>query len=320
MFNIKESIKNGFDIVTLSNADDSCFAEIIPSCAGILHSFSILTKNGYHNVIDSYENFEAYNSNKEALGFKSAKMNPFVCRVKNGAYSFENVGYQLNKYKLGDHAIHGLLYDEEFAIKGAIATEDFARLTMTYNYNRNFAGYPFKYSIDIQYELREAHQLYIHTLIKNEDDVVIPIADGWHPYFTLGDRIDDYLLEFQTGTEVLFGDDMIPTGQELAYEKYTGLRKIADEKFDNCFRLNRDTCQPLVVLRNPTNGLELQIRPGVGYPFLQIYTPPHRQSIALENLSAAPDCFNNGIGLKVLQPQETVTLSTCFMLKENPIN
>ncbi len=320
MFNIKEGIKNGFDIVTLSNTDNSCFAEIIPNCGGILHAFSIATKNGFHNSIDSYNNYEEYKINKEALGFKSAKMNPFVCRVRDGEYRFDNIEYQLNKFKLGNHAIHGLVYDAKFIIKEMIAEKDFARLTINYSYNRNFEGYPFKYNLEIQYELKKDNELYIHTIIKNEDEVDIPMADGWHPYFTLGDTIDDYLLEFQTGTGIIFADDMIPTGDEVEYEKYTGLRTIGDEKFDHCFRLNRDTCQPLAVIRNPKNGLEVQIKPGVGYPFLQIYTPPHRQSIALENLSAAADCFNNGIGLKILQPQETLALSTCFVLKENPTN
>ena len=38
------------------------------------------------------------------------------------------------------------------------------------------------------------------------------------------------------------------------------------------------------------------------YPYLQIYTPPGRDSIAVENLSGAPDCFNNKMGLHLLQP------------------
>ena len=320
MFNIKEGIENGFSIVTLSNLDASCCAEIVPTCGGILHSFSIATKDGFHNAIDSYNNYEEYKLSKEALGFKSAKMNPFVCRVKDGKYNFDDKNYELNKFKLGDHAIHGLIYDAEFEVKEMISNEDFARLTISYSYNRNFDGYPFKYDVEIQYELRKNNELYIKTYIKNEDDVAIPMADGWHPYFTLGDSIDDCLLEFQTGTELVFSDDMIPTGEEIEYEKYTGLRKIGDEKFDHCFRLNRNTCQPLAVLRNPKKGLELQIKPGIAYPFLQIYTPPHRKSIALENLSAPADCFNNGIGLKILQPQETLALSTCFVLKENPTN
>jgi aldose 1-epimerase len=41
-----------------------------------------------------------------------------------------------------------------------------------------------------------------------------------------------------------------------------------------------------------------------GYNFLQIYTPPHRKSIALEPLTGAPDAWNNKIGMIALLPDE----------------
>ena len=53
-------------------------------------------------------------------------------------------------------------------------------------------------------------------------------------------------------------------------------------------------------LTNTKNGVSLKIQPQSNYPFLQIYTPPHRKSIALENLSAAPDALNNKMGLTIL--------------------
>ena len=57
---------------------------------------------------------------------------------------------------------------------------------------------------------------------------------------------------------------------------------------------------------------KLTIEPDKNYPILQIYIPPHRTSIAIENLSGAPDNFNNGMGLLLLQPGEEKTFSTCY--------
>jgi aldose 1-epimerase len=53
-------------------------------------------------------------------------------------------------------------------------------------------------------------------------------------------------------------------------------------------------------LYDPVKGITIAISPEESYPILQIYTPPHRTSIAIENLSAPPDSFNNGIMLKRL--------------------
>jgi aldose 1-epimerase len=47
---------------------------------------------------------------------------------------------------------------------------------------------------------------------------------------------------------------------------------------------------------------------------LQIYTPEDRKSIAIENLSSAPDAFNNGMGLLVLEPGETKMFTTTYQI------
>lgn len=60
--------------------------------------------------------------------------------------------------------------------------------------------------------------------------------------------------------------------------------------------------------------VQLEIRPDKQYPYLQIYTPPHRNSIAIENLSAAPDAFNNKMGLITLQPGENIIFTTTYKI------
>jgi aldose 1-epimerase len=48
-----------------------------------------------------------------------------------------------------------------------------------------------------------------------------------------------------------------------------------------------------------------------------LYTPPHRRSIAIENLSSAPDAFNNGIGLISLDPDHTRTFSVRYVIEKD---
>ena len=63
-----------------------------------------------------------------------------------------------------------------------------------------------------------------------------------------------------------------------------------------------------------TEKYTLTIEPSPAYPYLQLYTPDHRGSIAIENLSGAPNCFNNKMGLHILQPQEVWKLETSYQL------
>lgn len=76
-----------------------------------------------------------------------------------------------------------------------------------------------------------------------------------------------------------------------------------------------DACQPLCVLRNPLKKIEIEIYPDKSYPYLQIYIPPHRKSIAIENISGAPDAFNNGMGVTTLEAGESALFKTSYKIK-----
>jgi aldose 1-epimerase len=85
---------------------------------------------------------------------------------------------------------------------------------------------------------------------------------------------------------------------------------------DNCFLLDQHSAmQQQCTLKN--EKLTLIIAPDKHYPYLQIYTPPHRKSIAIENLTSAPDSFNNGIGLLIIEPNHTLEFSTTYILAAN---
>jgi aldose 1-epimerase len=75
-----------------------------------------------------------------------------------------------------------------------------------------------------------------------------------------------------------------------------------------------DACQPLCVLRNPRKKIEVEFHPEKSYPYLQIYIPPHRKSIAIENISGAPDAFNNGMGFTTLEPGGSVSFKTTYRI------
>jgi aldose 1-epimerase len=58
--------------------------------------------------------------------------------------------------------------------------------------------------------------------------------------------------------------------------------------------------------------MKLIVDPENSYPILQIYTPLSRKSIAIENLTGAPDNFNNGIGLLFLDPKKEYSFTTSY--------
>ncbi len=314
MFSITSSSRQGFDIVTLTDESSRTTVDILPYCGALLHGFTILHKGAEVNVVSSYTSQQELKESFEANGFKSAKLSPFVCRLKNGSYHYGEKDYKVNKFYLGEHAIHGLIYDKAFSILSQDSDSEKASVELLYEYRGEDAGYPFHYDCKVTYTLAADNNLTIRTNIINKDAGMIPVADGWHPYFTFGKKIDACQLEFQSKAMLEFDEGLIPTTELIPYQEFGSLKAIDDQFFDNCFTVNFAECQPMLVFRDPESKLQLQISPDKSYPYLQIYTPPDRNSIAFENLSAAPDAFNNGLGLVSLAAGQQVNFTTSYKL------
>ncbi len=303
-----------FDKIILKDEATNTIATIIPSCGAMLHAFTVINKGNTVNVIDSYTNTADFKKNVESKGFKGSKLSPFVCRMKNGQYNFAKTAYTIDKFLLGKNAIHGLLYDVPFTVTNKWANENGAGVLLKYNYTGNANGYPFKYTCAITYELKSGNNLRVTTTVTNTNKGIILMQDGWHPYFGFGNSIDDLLFEFQSKEILEFDEELLPTGKLIPYQEFGSLKKIGATTLDNCFTVNFAECQPMCVLRDTAKKLQVEIYPDTSYPYLQIYTPPHRNSIAIENLSGAPDAFNNGMGVKTLSPNEVANFTTTYKI------
>lgn len=315
MFSIYKKEENGFEKFILKDNDSNTFAIILPACGAILHTFETTHNGDTINVIESYASADYFKKTVETKGFLGAKLSPFVCRLKNGTYQFEEKKYTVEKFYLGRNALHGILYNKPFIVTGQTSNELNASLTMKYEYRAEEPGYPFNYDCIVTWQLEKDNKLSVTTECINKDKGLIPMQDGWHPYFNLGDSVDELQLEFQSKEMVEFNSELLPTQNLIPYTQFNSFKKIDNTPFDNCFTLNTDACQPMCVLRNPLKNIQIEIHPEKSYPYLQIYIPPHRKSIAIENLSGAPDAFNNGMGVITLEPGESALFKTSYKIK-----
>jgi|SRR5690242_15955754 len=313
MFSIQKKKEAGFEKVILKNDVTNNYAAVIPACGAILQEFVVERDKQKTNVIDSYHSLEEF-KNEVTKGFKGCKLSPFVCRLTHGKYIFGEKQYQVQKHYMGQHAIHGLLYDRNFSVISETANAAEASVTMKYEYRADDPGYPFQYDCIVTWKLEPENKLTVITECVNQDEGLIPMQDGWHPYFTLGDTINDLDLEFQGKQMVEFDTELLPTGNLVDYTRFSGIEKLGDRFLDNCFTLDTQECQPLCVLRNKEKKIEIQLFPDESYPYLQIYTPPHRKSIAIENLSGAPDGFNNEMGVITLESGQSALFSTTYKI------
>jgi aldose 1-epimerase len=244
----------------------------------------------------------------EMNGFRSSKMSPFSCRINEGKYQVDRQTFALNKFYLGAHAIHGLVYDVEFSILSTEVQDNYAQLILSFEYTGTDPGYPFPYEIQIQWTLYTANLIRVKTSIVNKSNKLMPLMDGWHPYFTLGGQVNDYQLEFQSKAKLVMRDDLIPTGEIIEENSFEKGLKIGDTMYDDCYLL--DSIENKIQLSY--QGKSIIITPIHNYPYVQLYTPEDRKSITIENLSGAPDCFNNKMGLQKLEPHGQIYFETSY--------
>jgi aldose 1-epimerase len=313
MFSIERKTENGFEKIILKDDISGTKAEILPACSAMLHAFIVNNNGEKMNVIDSYSSLSDFQENVTSAGFKGCKLSPFVCRLKDGKYFFGEEEYVIEKYYDHANALHGLLFDKSFAIISEYADEENASVTMKYHYEKEDPGYPFSYDCMVTWQLKSENRLRVITECLNNDKGLIPMQDGWHPYFDLGTRIDNLKLEFQSMEMVEF-QNLIPTGKMIEYDDFNSIKKLGDTKYDHCFTLNLDTCQPMCVLRNQEKNIQVEFHPSAAYPYLQLYTPKHRNSLAIENLSGAPDAFNNEMGFQTLEPGQAVMYDMMYKI------
>jgi aldose 1-epimerase len=313
-FTITREKDEDLDLVQITDLKSGIQVRILPAAGALLHEFSIPLGNRRIQVIDNYKNQTDLHAHL-SYSYKSAKLSPFVCRISEGKYSFEKNSFEfLNKFSDGS-AIHGILSDKPFTVEEKISGPEEASILLKYQYRHENPAYPFDFDIQVKYILKIGGSLCLVTTVTNLSPGRIPMADGWHPYFSMEGKVNDWMLSVHSRKNLTFDERLIPIGQMVETEKFYSPRLIGNEFFDHCFLLEQEPGIPAAELKNPANGLRLRFFPDLTYPFLQIYTPPDRNSIAIENLSSAPDAYNNGIGLLIMQPGESQSFSVIYQLE-----
>lgn len=250
-------------------------------------------------VIDGYEEESTL---VQHSGYKSSKLMPFPNRINSGQYTWNNKAYQLPINKLDhQHAMHGLVYKAPFELIEVIEEERQIVAIFAYHFLGNVEGYPFPFYATLAYAF-SGNEMVCTTTVENIGKSAIPFGDGWHPYLTLGMAIDNCELMLPSVVQLAVNERMIPTGEEQPFSDFEQWQIIGNRHFDLGLRcLQKGT--NVVSLRRPNDSAMLQLWQNEAYPYLQVYTPPHRKSIAIEPMSCSADAFNNGNGLKVLAPK-----------------
>jgi aldose 1-epimerase len=143
----------------------------------------------------------------------------------------------------------------------------------------------------------------------------MPYSEGWHPYYMLGEKINDLVMTLPESLLAELDSADLPTGNFHADTRFTAGRKINDEFINDCFCLMENSNpgeagRGIVTLEGKNGKLTIWQDARLGqYNAIQIYTPPTRESIAIEPMTSEPDALNHHRGLIVIPPGEKRTFT-----------
>ena len=272
--------------IEIQNADQTVFAKI---CLNDGASIQELKLSG-HQLIKDLSPLEYKNTYASSILF------PFANRIKAGVYHFEDATFEfpINE-EANNNALHGLVFNKPFKVIDQVTTNDKASVTLIYEEKQQSIGFPFTYTIELEYILTETN-LDLKVTVTNTDTKNFPFTLGWHPYF-LSHNLSESTLTFEASKKMVFNDQMIT--MDTINNPDASAIKIENKQLDDCWELDKTE----VVFSTP--NYNLSINSSEKNSFLQAYTPPLNNVIAIEPTTGVSDSFNNKIGLKVLKPSNS---------------
>lgn len=230
---------------------------------------------------------------------------PWPNRIRDGRYQFGGESFQLpiNEHPR-NNAIHGLLSWVPWQLEEI--TSSMVRLGA-----RLFPspGWPGSLLCQLTHRLG-AKGLSVEIRVTNVGQSPSPLGYAAHPYFTFDAPIDQLRVKVPFGRRLEVDERLLPVSLQEHPSNHLAGQPLGDILLDTAF------CDPVRTIEgNWEIELTHQDRTTIVWAdqtmkWVQIYTPPHRTSIAIEPMTCGPDAFNPGPthdDLLVLEPGQSFT-------------
>ncbi|MGH7765061.1 MAG: aldose 1-epimerase family protein [Candidatus Dormibacteraceae bacterium] len=263
-------------------------------------------------MCDDWAVLDGYGPDEVPLGAYGQPLIPWPNRLADGRYEFRGLQYQVALTEPEQHnALHGFARWMTWTVEKVNASSALLSLLL---YPRE--GYPFALRVEVEYSL-ESSGVRVITSARNVGHSPLPYANGFHPYVNAGTpSIDRCVLKIPARTWLPTNERQIPICrlpvEGTAYD-FRSPRPVGSARLDTAYTdLARDRDQfARVTLQAPDHSRQVAIRLDETYSHVMAFTgdtltdrPRRRRALGVEPMTAAPNAFQTGEGLRVLNPNE----------------
>jgi len=250
---------------------------------------------------------------------------PFPGRLRDGRLPANGKHYQL---PLNDstkqHAIHGFTPRNPWRVTSLASKPDCASIAGSFDLPTDLpsavGSWPSDFALTVTYHLF-ADRLAVDAVVVNRGTEPLPFGLGYHPYFRLPGVHDadvgGHVLQANVNRVCQADGANLPTGdvKELPAElDFRSPRPIGATALDHVFTSvsASGAMRDLAVLSHPASPGKLRVRADSSFRELVLFTPAHRQAVAIELYTCSADASNlatRGIdsGWRTLDPGQSWT-------------
>ena len=244
-----------------------------------------------------------FEADQEPRDYQGVQLAPWPNRIADGSYIFDGQTHQLPINEPDRNtALHGLAFDKLWEL----VDHDESSVTLQVVIEPE-PGWPFTLAVQIRHGL-SAEGLTVDVTAANQGSDGLPFGYGVHPYFAF--PLDELTLGLPFATELKVDPDRLLPIELIdvpGEHNYQAPRPLGEVVFDTAFT---DPLTPRWEVTLTSSSHTVFVWGDSTTPWVQVFTTPDRDAIAVEPMTCGPDAFNQGPtheGRIVLAPGESTT-------------
>lgn len=235
---------------------------------------------------------------------------PWANRIEDGRWVLDGAPQQLDITEPARHnAIHGLLRTAPYTVVSR--GDDVITLAATVFPQH---GYPFLLDTTVRYELLDDGLRVTHT-VTNQTAAAAPVALGVHPFFRIGDvPVEDLVLTVDAATRFETDDRLNPVAEVPTagtdFDLRAG-RRVGDLELDDAFGGLTPVDGVIRHRLAAPDRRSVEVWQESDWAYVQVFTTREfptadgpALAVAIEPMTAPPNAFNSGLGLRWLASGE----------------
>lgn len=252
-------------------------------------------------MVDGREWLWAFGENDVPSASQGRQLLPWPNRIRDGRYTFNGTEYQLPISEVPrNNATHGL----DRSVAWELVHHSDKKIAQRHTFYPR-PGWPGTLTVTLHHNMTD-DGLMVIAQVDNNGDSDAPYGYGMHPYFVFDD-VNEVTLELPFASVLRVDEDRLLPQEIVPVSGQFDFRaggKVGDTVLDTAFT---NPTQERWTTRLHGSDHTVEMWGDKTVPWVQVYTRPERDALAVEPMTCGPDAFNEGpthADLVVLAPGE----------------